>query len=64
MAAIGKIVSGLTDESLDEDTAPVGTAGWPESRSYRVRDLLLHVLHVLHEEWEHRIYAERDLDAL
>ena len=61
MAVIGKIVSGLTDESLDEDTTPVGTPGWPESRSYRVRDLLLHVLH---EEWEHRIYAERDLDAL
>ena len=61
MAAIEKIVSGLTDESLDVDTTPVGTPGWPESRSYRVRDLLLHVLH---EEWEHRIYAERDLDAL
>lgn len=61
MATIGKVVSGLTDESLDEDTTPVGTPGWPESRSYRVRDLLLHVLH---EEWEHRIYAERDLDAL
>jgi uncharacterized damage-inducible protein DinB len=61
MAAIGKIVSGLTDESLDEDTTPVGTPGWPESRSYRVRGLLLHVLH---EEWEHRIYAERDLNAL
>ena len=61
MATVRQVIEGLTDESLDEATTPVGTPGWPESRSYRVRDLLLHVLH---EEWEHRIYAERDLDAL
>lgn len=61
MATIQRIVSGLTDQSLNEETTPVKAPGWPESRSYRVRDLLLHVLH---EEWEHRIYVERDLDAL
>jgi hypothetical protein len=22
------------------------------------------LLHLFHEEWEHRLYAERDLDAL
>jgi uncharacterized damage-inducible protein DinB len=60
-ATVQRIASGLTDTSLDEETTPVAAPGWPESRSYRVRDLLLHVLH---EEWEHRLYAERDLDAL
>jgi uncharacterized damage-inducible protein DinB len=61
MTTVGEIVAGLTDESLDEDTTPVQAPGWPESRSYRLRNLLLHVLR---EEWEHRLYAERDLDAL
>jgi uncharacterized damage-inducible protein DinB len=61
MATVRKLVDGSTDASLDEDTEPVQAPGWPESRSYRVRNLLLHVFH---EEWEHRLYAERDLDAL
>jgi uncharacterized damage-inducible protein DinB len=61
MATVRELVDGLTDESLDRDTEPVEAPGWPESRSYRVRNLLLHVFH---EEWEHWSYAERDLDAL
>ena len=61
MAHGTKLVDGLTDESLDGDTEPVEAPGWPESRSYRLRNLLLHVFH---EEWEHWSYAERDLDAL
>jgi uncharacterized damage-inducible protein DinB len=61
MASVREVVTGLTDESLDGQTKPVGAPGWPESRSRRLRGLLLHVLH---EEWEHRLYAERDLDAL
>ncbi len=61
MATVGQIVTGLTDESLDADTKPVDAAGWPESRARRMRDVLVHVFH---EEWEHRLYAERDLDAL
>ena len=61
MATIREIVTGLTDESLDAETTPVNAPGWPESRSYRVGRLLRHVFH---EEWEHRLYAERDLDAL
>jgi uncharacterized damage-inducible protein DinB len=61
MNTVRKLVEGLTDGSLDADTEPVLAPGWPEPRSYRVRNLLLHVLH---EEWEHRCYAERDLDAL
>jgi len=61
MATVRKLIDGLTDESLDSDTEPVDAPGWPESRSYRLRNLLLHVFH---EEWEHWSYAERDLDAL
>ncbi|MCW2766648.1 MAG: pentapeptide repeat-containing protein [Nocardioides sp.] len=45
----------------DADTEPVDGVGWPEPRSYPVRECLLIVLN---EEWEHRLYAERDLDAL
>jgi uncharacterized damage-inducible protein DinB len=56
MATMRELVTALTDESLDDGTKPVETAGWPESRSYRVGNLLLHVLH---DEWEHRLYAER-----
>jgi uncharacterized damage-inducible protein DinB len=61
MATVREVVAGLTDESLDAETKPVGADGWPESRSYRVRRLLLHLFR---EEWEHRLYAERDLDIL
>ena len=35
--------------------------GYPPPESYPVSDCLLIVLN---EEWEHRLYAERDLDAL
>ena len=36
-------------------------AGWPQPRSYPVRECLLCILN---EEWERRLYAERDLNAL
>jgi hypothetical protein len=61
MATVRKVIEGLTDESLDSQTEPVEGPGWPESRSYPVRECLLVVLS---EEWEHRLYAERDLGAL
>jgi hypothetical protein len=51
----------LTNEALNGDTEPVEGPGWPEPRSYPVRQCLLIVLN---EEWQHRLYAERDLDAL
>jgi hypothetical protein len=47
--------------SLDGHSEPVEWRGWAESRSYPVRKCLLVVLS---EEWEHRLYAERDLAAL
>jgi uncharacterized protein YjbI with pentapeptide repeats len=61
MASVRRLVDGLTDESLAGWTKPVEGPGWPEPRSYPVRECLLVVLN---EEWEHRLYAERDLDAL
>jgi len=61
MASVRRVVEGLTDESLGGETEPVEGPGWPEPRPYPVRDCLLTVLN---EEWEHRLYAERDLDAL
>lgn len=61
MATVRDVIAGLTDESLDARTEPVEGPGWPESRSYPVRDCLLVILN---EEWEHRLYAERDLAVL
>jgi len=61
MATVRQVVDGLTDETLDGETEPVTGPGWPEPRSYPVRDCLLCILN---EEWEHRLYAERDLDIL
>ena len=62
MATVREVVDGLTDESLarprpSRSTAPAGRG----PRSYPVRECLLIILN---EEWEHRLYAERDLDAL
>jgi len=61
MASVRKLVAGLTDESLDSETTPNPVPGWPESDGYRLRSMLLHLFR---EEWEHRLYVERDLDAL
>lgn len=61
MATVRQVIEGLTDQSLASDTEPVEGPGWPMPRSYPVRQCLLVILN---EEWEHRLYAERDLDAL
>jgi hypothetical protein len=61
MSTVRTVVDGLTDESLDALTEPVEGPGWPPPRSFPVRDCLLVILN---EEWEHRLYAERDLAAL
>jgi hypothetical protein len=61
MATVRRVIEGLTDESLDGETEPVEGPGWPEPRRYPVRECLSIVLN---EEWEHRLYAERDLDVL
>jgi uncharacterized damage-inducible protein DinB len=61
MATVRRVIEGLTDESLDGHTEPVEGPGWPRPRSYPVRECLLIVLN---EEWHHRLFAERDIDAL
>jgi uncharacterized damage-inducible protein DinB len=61
MATVRQVIDGLTDESLAADTEPVNGPGWPRPVSYPVRECLLVVLN---EEWEHRLYAERDLAVL
>jgi hypothetical protein len=61
MTGVREFLEGLTDESLAAGTVPVEGPGWPESRSYPVRQCLRVILN---EEWEHRRFAERDLDAL
>ena len=61
MATVRQVIDDLTDERLDAHTEPVDGPGWPESVSFPVRECLLIVLN---EEWHHRRYAERDLDAL
>jgi len=61
MATVRRVVDGLTDESLAGVTEPVERPGWPPPRAYDVRKCLLTVLN---EEWQHRLYAERDLAVL
>jgi uncharacterized protein YjbI with pentapeptide repeats len=61
MSTVRRVVADLTEESLDRHTEPVEGPGWPRPRSYPVRECLLVVLN---EEWEHRLYAERDLAVL
>ena len=61
MSTVRRVVDGLTPASLAGNTEPVAGPGWPRAGSYPVRECLLVVLN---EEWQHRLYAERDLDAL
>ena len=61
MSTMRQVIGGLTGASLDARTEPVEGPGWPRPRSYPVRECLLCILN---EEWEHRLYAERDLGAL
>ena len=61
MSTVRQVIENLTDTFLDGHTEPVDAPGWPRPRSYPVRECLLIILN---EEWEHRLYAERDLAAL
>ncbi|WP_328328310.1 DinB family protein [Kribbella sp. NBC_00382] len=62
MATVRQYVDQLTDEQLAADTTPVTTTqGWPRPISYPVRECLLITIN---EEYQHRLYAERDLAVL
>ncbi len=60
-AKVRKVLDGLTPEQLASEVSPVGP-GWPEEGMTVTVGHCLHV--VLNEEWEHRLYAERDLTLL
>jgi uncharacterized damage-inducible protein DinB len=61
MGAVHGLMANLTDEQLAGNTEPVTPPGYPEPESFAVRRCLRAIVN---EEWEHRLYAERDLDAL
>jgi uncharacterized damage-inducible protein DinB len=62
MRMVAGVLADLTDERLDDRTAPAVGPGWPpEGETFPVRECLLVVLN---EEWHHRMYAERDLTVL
>ena len=61
MATVRRVIADLTDEKLAGVTEPVLEPGYPEPESFAVRRCLLAILN---EEWEHRLYAERDFDVL
>jgi uncharacterized protein YjbI with pentapeptide repeats len=61
MATVRRVLAGLTDERLAGVTVAVTEPGFPEPESFAVRRCLQAIIN---EEWEHRLYAERDLDAL
>src|ERR1700677_147997 len=57
MATVRQVIAGLDDDELTELTEPAG----PGQMSMSVRGCLQIVLN---EEWAHRLYAERDLNAI
>ena len=61
MTTVRQVIADLTDEKLAGMTEPVLEPGYPEPESYPVSRGLQAVLS---EEWEHRLYAERDFDVL
>jgi len=61
MGTVRAYVDGLTDAGLAGQTQPVDGPGWPPARAFPIAECLRVVLN---EEWEHRLYAERDLAVL
>jgi uncharacterized protein YjbI with pentapeptide repeats len=61
MATVRQVLADLTDTQLASMTEPVTGPGYPEPESFPVRRCLQGVIN---EEWQHRLYAERDFDVL
>jgi hypothetical protein len=59
-AMVRQVMESLNDERLASEVSRT-EPGWPRVEGMPLRDCLLIVLN---EEWEHRLYAERDLDVL
>jgi len=60
-AMVAGVIEGLSDESLVSVITPPPGDSWPPSEEMPLSEPLLVVLN---EEWQHRLYAERDLDLL
>lgn len=60
-AMVGAVIAGLTEERLASTVVPPAGDSWPPPEELPVSDCLRIVLN---EEWQHRLYAERDLDVL
>lgn len=58
--AMRRVLADLTDEQL-ASTVTRTEPGWPQIEDFPFRECLLIVVN---EEWEHRLYAERDLTKL
>ncbi len=61
MATVRGVIDDLSEDLLNSRTTPVPGDSWPPSESFAVRQCLRIVLN---EEWLHRRFAERDLDAV
>jgi hypothetical protein len=59
-AMVRGVVDSLTVEQLASEVTRT-EPGWPKLENFSFKQCLLIVLN---EEWEHRLYAERDLGAL
>jgi hypothetical protein len=59
-AMVRNVVDALTDEQLASEVSCT-EPGWPQLEGFSFKQCLRIVLN---EEWEHRLYAERDLTAL
>ncbi len=59
-AMVRRVMESLTDEQLAADVTRT-ERGWPQVENFPFKECLRIVLN---EEWEHRLYAERDLPSL
>jgi hypothetical protein len=59
-AMVRHVLESLTDKQLATDVTRI-EPGWPRMDDFPVKECLRIVLN---EEWQHRLYAERDLDTL
>jgi len=57
---VGQVRESLNDEQLASEVTRT-EPGWPQEENFPLKECLGIILN---EEWEHRLYAERDLTAL
>ena len=61
LAGVRRLIEGLDAETLARPAAPVDAPGWPQGVDWPIGQCLWIVVN---EEWQHRVYAERDLTVL